>query len=132
MSSKHEESNEQQSLIKWAWLSRTKYPGLERMFHIPNGQLLGGSGTQRMRRGARLKAEGLKAGVPDLFLPVPIAPYSGLFIEMKRKKGGRLSKEQKDWCEWLPTAGYRLAVCNGFLEAKAVIKDYYGESNDPA
>lgn len=126
MSVRHEESNEQQALIRWSRLSSKSYPGLDRIFHIPNGQLLGGSGVQRMRRGARLKAEGLKAGVPDLFLPVPIGEYAGLFIEMKRKAGGRLSKYQKDWCEWLPTAGYKLVVSNGFLEAKEAIKAYYG------
>lgn len=125
MSVRHEESNEQQMLIRWASRSKAQYPGVERLFHIPNGQLLAGTGAQRARRGARLRAEGLRPGVPDLFLPVPLGGYAGLFIEMKRKEGGRLSKEQSDWGRWLGEAGYRFEVCHGYLDARDVIEDYY-------
>ena len=71
-----------------------------------------------------LKATGATAGVPDLFLPVPTSQYHGLFIEMKRTKGGKVSPEQKEWLEYLNSAGYRAVVCKGFLEAKAVIESY--------
>ena len=73
----------------------------------------------------RLKMEGVRAGVPDLFLPVATGGKHGLFIEMKRTKGGTISPEQKDWLAHLNEQGYRAEVCKGFEAAKAVIQDYF-------
>jgi hypothetical protein len=85
-------------------------------------------------RGAQAKAEGIKAGVPDIMLPVVTfrAPggYShGLFIELKRPKlaataKGVTSNDQKDWIAFLTSQGYRCEVCIGWEAARDVIKDY--------
>lgn len=90
------------------------------MFHIPNG------GTRAKSEAGRFKAEGVKAGVPDIFLPVPRGEYAGLFIEMKRRKGGRVSIDQSMWLEALKKQGYRTAVCRGWEQARDVIGGYLG------
>ncbi|WP_278549913.1 VRR-NUC domain-containing protein [Cloacibacillus evryensis] len=69
-------------------------------------------------------AEGLKSGVPDLFLAIPCGGKAGLFIEMKRRRGGTVSAEQKSYMELLRRMGYRAEVCRGCDEALAVFKDY--------
>lgn len=106
-----------------AWFGRT-YPELKgRMFSIPNGAHLSGDGRQRAQQMSRLKAEGLSVGVPDLFLPVVTTDYAGLFIELKRE-GGRISKEQKAWSEYLMTAGYKAIIVFGLDSAKSAVREY--------
>ena len=74
--------------------------------------------------GRNRKHPGLRAGVPDLFLHVPMGSYHGMFIEMKRTKGGRLSDEQRDNIAWLEECGYFCAVCKGADEAIKAITAY--------
>lgn len=57
------ESVEQQLLFRWTRFYVSKYPELALLYHIPNG------GSRRKSEAGRFKAEGVKAGVPDLFLP---------------------------------------------------------------
>lgn len=68
----------------------------------------------------------MKAGVPDLFLPVSRDGYHGLFIELKRQAGGRVSDEQKEWIQELRDQGYRVEVCKGWEAAAGVLKNYLG------
>lgn len=96
-----------------------KWPRLaDLLFAIPNG------GARHIRTALRLKAEGVRAGVPDLFFAVPSGGYHGLFIEMKRRTGGRLSKDQREFMRALIAEGYRAEVCRGCDEALAVMEDY--------
>ena len=74
----------------------------------------------------RLKAEGVRAGVPDLFLPVPAGPFHGLWIELK-KMGGRPSAEQIQRLAELRANGYRAVIAVGWREAVAIISDYLGQ-----
>lgn len=78
----HIEDNEQICLMEWAAAQSVKFPELSLIFHIPNG------GKRNAREAARFKRMGVKADVPDLFLPVPRGDCHGLFIEMKAPKGG--------------------------------------------
>ena len=112
------ESAEQQALFSWAEWASGKYPDLLWMFHIPNG------GARNAVTGARLRAEGVKRGVPDICLPTPRGEFSGLYIEMKRRKGGRVSENQSDWIAYLLTQGYCALECRGSEEAQAVIEGY--------
>ena len=114
------ESQEQKMLFRWAKIYQGRYPELELLFHIPNG------GYREQREAARFKQEGVKAGVPDLFLPIPKNDYAGLFIELKRKKGGRISEAQGWWLEQLRCWGYRAEVCCGCDEAIETIVEYLG------
>lgn len=66
---------------------------------------------------------GVKSGVPDLFYPVPLNGYHGMFIEMKAAKG-RLGPEQKKWLKALETMGYRCVVARSWTEAKEALEEY--------
>jgi hypothetical protein len=113
------EHQEQVMLIKWCELNKTRYPGLDLIFAIPNGA------NKSRVAAAQFKAEGLKSGVPDLFLPIAKSGCYGLFIEMKRKKPkGTVSKNQWGWIDSLLDQGYGAVVCYGFEDAKQVIEDY--------
>lgn len=94
---------------------------------IPNGGSRGGDRAGRAREGARMRSEGVKRGVADIFLPVPVGELSGLFIELK-KFGGRASKEQVEFGRAMEAAGYRWVLAIGYLEAVAAVREYLGES----
>lgn len=112
------EAQEQTSLFEWASLQQRKFPELNMLYHIPNG------GSRNKIEAARLKAEGVKAGVPDLCLPVACGKYHGLYIELKRKKGGRISEKQSAWIDALGKRGYKAVVCHGWEEAARSILEY--------
>ena len=107
------EDIEQGLLMEWTSYQIGRFPELALLFHIPNE-----AGTRTIRDTMRLKKLGVKAGVPDLFLPVARWGWHGLFIEMKRQKGGRVSEAQQEWRNSLVDQGYLVRVCNGFDEAK--------------
>lgn len=113
----HQESFEQQALFKWAAYTEGKYPELRLMYHIPN------EGVRTKANGGRLKAEGMKAGVPDICLPCARGGYHGLYIEMKRI-GGRPTKSQEQWISDLNAQGYYAVVCYGWESAQKVIELY--------
>ena len=117
------EADEQKLLFDWAGWQSNLHPELSLMFHIPNG------GSRNAIEGKHLKEQGVKRGVPDILLPVSRGGCHGLFIEMKRAKGGVLSSFQSEYIEALMREGYRVAVCHGFEEAKRTIEGYLkGES----
>lgn len=66
------------------------------------------------------KLEGVRQGVPDILV---VTPKTLFFIEMKRVKGGQVSKEQKEWIEAINKAGVPAKVCKGFDEAKKFIDE---------
>ena len=99
---------EQVRLVSWF---RKTYPDT-RIFAVPNG------GARSGLQGAKLKAEGVSPGIPDLFVPA-----WGLWVEMKRSKGGTLSPDQKDWIAYLDDCGYQCIVGWGFEDAKRQIED---------
>ena len=119
------ESAEQIALFEWAERARGTYPELQWMFHIPNG------GARSKATAGRLKAEGVKAGVPDIFLPESRFGYRGLWIEMKRQRGGVLSEPQKRWIRYLVQSDYYVARCDGWEDAKGVIESYLNVSTGP-
>ena len=112
------EDQEQAALFDWARMAEGAYPELQWFHAIPNG------GKRNIVTASKMKATGTKPGVPDTFLPVPRNGYHGLYIELKRRKGGRISPEQKKCMEFLRGLGYRVEVCMGFQEAVETIKDY--------
>lgn len=77
-----------------------------------------------MATGGRLRAEGLKSGVPDLCLPSAHGQYHGLYIEMKRTQGSKTTPEQKEWLAALEAEGYQTALCRGADAAIEIITDY--------
>ena len=116
------ESGEQRALFEWAGIQGGVYPELRLMYHIPN------EGKRSLAMGARMKAEGLRKGVPDIHLPVARNGYHGLFIEMKRK-GGRPEEEQIAWLNELRKNGHVAEVCYGTDDAIQVIIRYLREAD---
>ena len=115
------EHTEQKALVEWWGLyARWKSLPPSLLMAIPNG------GHRSVVTGARLKAEGVRAGIPDLFLAVPTSKAHGLWIEMKRQQGGRVSDAQKDSMAALEAQGYACTVCRGWAEARRSIVEYLG------
>ena len=90
--------------------------------HIPNG------GYRNPREAHNLKLQGVKPGVPDLFLPVARGGWHGLFIEMKRQKGGRLSDDQKAWIDALTDQHYLAVRADGAEQACEILYKYLTET----
>lgn len=115
-----EEHRIQCACVRWF---RLKHPHLAaRLFAVPNG------GRRDGITGARLKEEGVLAGVADLVLLVPNAKYHALLIEMKTPKG-RQSDSQRAW--QLAVAGnddYLYVVVRSLEEFIKVIEEYLQES----
>ena len=88
------------------------------LFAIPNG------GDRDVLVAVKLKKEGVRRGVPDMFLALARGGWHGLFIEMKRRRGGVVSPEQAAYIEALRAQGYRAEVCKGCDEALEVLRDY--------
>ena len=112
------ESEEQQCLFSWAAYQLGRFPELALLYHVPNG------GSRKKAEAGRFRAEGVKAGVPDLCLPVARGGFHGLYVEMKRLKGSKTSKDQEAWLERLEQQGYCVALCKGWEAAAKVITDY--------
>ena len=109
----------------WGWnCKRWKLPPYA-LFAVPNG------GARHIAVAAKLKAEGVRAGVPDLLLAVTVGnePFRiecpGLFIEMK-KKPNKPSKEQVAVIDYLRGGGYDVCVCYSADEAITAIEAYLG------
>lgn len=100
-----------------SWFDRTYIELSGRLFAIPNG------GLRAKSVAAKLSIEGVRKGVPDLFLPVSRSGFYGLFIELKSEKG-RPTKEQNDWVLFLLAQGYMAKVCYGYQEAIDLISGY--------
>ena len=113
----------QEHLALMAWARRQPYSGgvvADFMHHSPNG------GKRGKREAVEFQRMGTLPGFPDLFLFVSMPPFSGLFIELKRTKGGSVSAHQKAMLQTLRQCGYRAEVCLGAEPAKAVICEYLG------
>jgi hypothetical protein len=119
------ETGEQKAIFCWSAQNQHLYPQLKWLHAIPNAN------------SHRMVAEGVRAGVSDIFLPWPLVDssdfnrliFAGLYLEMKiekrrnQKKGG-LSQDQIDFIDYAKKAGYRCEVCYSWLEARDRILEY--------
>lgn len=96
------ESEEQIGFLQWF---ETAFPGV-RIFHIPNG------GHRAMTVAKKMKAEGVKPGVPDLYIPA-----WKIWIEMKRQRGGKVSDDQMGWYDYLTGIGDTVIIGRGARDA---------------
>ncbi|WP_080056843.1 VRR-NUC domain-containing protein [Spirosoma aerolatum] len=109
------------------------YPDYEGLLYaIPNGAKLPFKNVKNRKTGKisrycpeamKLKAEGLRPGVPDLCLPVPKGRYHGLYVEMKYGDN-KPTPEQNYWMQRLTKLGYCCRVCYSRSEAKHIFKTY--------
>lgn len=112
------ESGIQKSFIEWM---RLQHPPIAKLtFSIPNGAKRGWGFIKV------LQAEGLKPGVPDIFIAYPCGKYSGMFIEFKSPTG-KLSEDQEVMISLLREEGYRVEVSDNVEEAIKLFKNYIFE-----
>lgn len=107
-------SEDDEQAVVVAWLQK-KYI---LHFAVPNG------GSRNRLEAFKLKRTGTVAGVPDLVIPLARKGYHGLFLELKRQRGGVLTDAQKYWLEQLNREGYLAKVAKGAKEAIKIIESY--------
>ncbi|NDY89755.1 VRR-NUC domain-containing protein [Ideonella livida] len=101
------------------WTSVCRIPEIELSHAVPNG------GQRSKATAGRLKAEGVKPGVPDWQWPVARGGYIGLAIEFKSPGEGP-TKEQRDRINALQMAGWLAVLCWDWEAASRVVKGYAG------
>jgi hypothetical protein len=111
------ESKEQEAIFQWSRLQENVHPELKLLFAIPNG------GSRHKLEAYSLKRQGVKAGIPDMLLPIARGHYHGLFIELKVGKN-KTSDNQDFWINELQKQGYKVNVCYGFEETRETILQY--------
>lgn len=112
------ERDEQRAFFE---LVKIKHPeAFEDLWSNGNGAHL----AHGARAGKRRKQEGLKAGVPDIFFAQARGGFHGLFIELKRRKHGKISDEQLRIANRLIGNGYAAKIVEGCDEAYAVFRSY--------
>jgi len=110
----------------FCWCASSGIPELRWCFAIPNGFYA----TPAQK--AKMKAEGLRSGVWDVFLPASSPDYyCGLFIEFKQEKyrnhaAGGLTDKQIEFRKDLELE-YVFAVCYNWMEAREAVLKYLGE-----
>jgi len=107
----------QAAFIEQCLLNSRAIPELLLFYHIPN------EGKRTMAQAMRMKGLGVKAGVPDLHLPVARGPYFGFWIEFKTATG-TVSKTQKWWHTALREQGHHVVVCRTVEEAVEATRRY--------
>lgn len=112
------EGLEQAALIKELELRLPAVADL--IYHVPNG------GHRHKLVAIKLKGQGVKAGVPDLVLPMARGGYFGLYIEFKATPPGAapVSASQHAWIRRLNDQGYLAIVCRGHFDAMEQIRAY--------
>jgi hypothetical protein len=107
---------DQEQMIVATWLSKNNIL----FYHTPNG------GKRNMLEAVKFKRMGVKAGVPDICIPLARGGYHGAYGELKRRSGGVLSEAQEFWLAELSRQGYYVFVGNGADEFIQHVKNYLG------
>lgn len=112
------EGLEQAALIKELELRLPAVAAL--IYHVPNG------GHRHKLVAIKLKGQGVKAGVPDLVLPMARGGYFGLYLEFKATapNDAAVSASQHAWIRRLNDQGYLAIVCRGHFDAMEQIRSY--------
>lgn len=124
------EHAEQALLFAWARLLEARHPELRALHAVQNW-----AGVKGPAEGARRKREGVRAGVPDVHLPVPRCGFASLYIEMKRirqvvgkrsvrHERTRTTPEQQEWHTRLRELGNAVEVCYTAGEAQELVLQY--------
>jgi hypothetical protein len=112
------EGLEQAALIKELEL---RFPNVAALiYHVPNG------GHRHKLVAIKLKGQGVKAGVPDLVLPMARGGYFGFYLEFKATapNDAAVSASQHAWIRRLSDQGYLAIVCRGHFDAMEQIRAY--------
>lgn len=108
------------AFMNW-WAYQANLRGLDQrlLFAIPNG------GHRAIGVARKLKAEGVRAGVPDYFLAVATGGFSGLFIELKSETG-YASDAQLEMFNLFRAQGFKVVLVKGISEAMEAVVAYLG------
>lgn len=100
-----------------------------RWFHaIPNGGSRGDDAKSRAIRGGQMKAEGVRKGVADTFLPVARGGWHGLYIEIKKPgKRSSTSEEQDEFGAYCHQNNYGFVVCDTWQTARDMLISYLSQ-----
>lgn len=112
------EAQHQEKLFSLVEYWKPRFADMGALFAVPNG------GFRHKATAAALQRQGVRAGVPDMFLPVPRACFHGLWIELKRFKEGSVSDDQAAWLTYLEGQGYRAIACWGWRAAWEELCEY--------
>lgn len=120
----NEEESIQIALCDWIKLQYPKhYPYIIR---IPN------EGKRSYFANYLMKKGGLNAGASDLFIAVPIAPFHGLFLEIKKsnykitKSNMKHHDSQMHFINKMHNNGYSAVMCSGLDECISCCTIYFG------
>lgn len=119
-----EEHQIQSAFIDWVRLCESMVPELGLIYAIPNG------GWRNRVVAAKLKAEGVKPGVPDLHLPVARGPWHSLYLETKAP-GKDQRPEQKELAWKLMKAGNLVKVCHSVDDLIRETEEYLARPKPP-
>jgi len=111
------EHAEQVMVFQWARLHQRKHPELALLYAVPN------AAKRTPRQGAWMKAEGLKAGVPDLVLPVARHGFNSLYIELKVGRN-KATESQVMFMDALNQQGNLAVLCIGADAVIQQLSDY--------
>lgn len=121
------EAEECKHLVTWAhsqvW---NGYRLSELLVHVPNGAFHGVDRKSAAVVARKLREQGLQAGVFDYILPIPWIHLGipGLWLEMKRTRGGEVSTDQVQFRVRMEALGWRCAIAKGWVEASTIIQTY--------
>jgi len=115
----HQIQSEYFKILAW---NESKFPDLRFVFACPNG------GKRHIGVAVKMKREGVKRGVPDIFIPIPkmdnlLCIISGKWLETKTDIG-KQSKEQKEYQKFLLDKGYNYALCRSVDELLDETENY--------
>ena len=113
------------TVAEWIGISERRYPFLNWIIHVPNG------GKRPRGEAGKLKALGVRPGVPDFLLPLPSpsGQWRGLAIELKSDRG-RLSTAQSAWLERLSQAGWLVGIARSLDDFQRLVHQYASEASE--
>lgn len=109
----------QSAFFDWVRLAKNMHPVLKLMFAVPN------AGKRSFKTAARMKAEGLVSGVPDVMFPVARRGFNGLAMEFKRPKQTP-TENQLEFMDGLQKENWLVVVVTDSEAAIRTVKDYLG------
>lgn len=117
------EDQHQEAFTRWTLLNKARIPQLSLYYHTPNG------GRRDRKTAARLVGQGVKKGVPDIFIPAQGKGMPGIYIELK-VDGNYAEKEQNEFLKAVKAQGYYACICYGWRAAAEVVDRYFTRPNE--
>lgn len=90
------------------------------IYAVPNG------GHRFISVARKLKREGVKAGVWDVMVDVPMRGFHGMRLEFKSEKG-KLTSEQIEMGHRYKRYGYVTSIIRNFAQFRSIVEAYFYE-----